>query len=75
MAGQTFTVRNSDPVLHNINSTRAKNNKGKNFAQPTKGHTTDMSFLNPEVAIQFRANGIEQIVDELKPMGVNENGK
>ncbi len=56
MAGQTFTVRNSDPVLHNINSTRAKNNKGKNFAQPTQGHTMDMSFSSPEVAIQFRCD-------------------
>ncbi len=28
-----------------------------------------------EVAIQFRANGIEQIVDELKPMGASDNGK
>ena len=56
MVGQTFTVRNSDPVLHNINSTRAKNNRGKNFGQPTKGHTTDMSFPNPEVAIQFRCD-------------------
>lgn len=56
MAGQTFTVRNSDPVLHNINSTRAKNNKGKNFAQPTQGSVNDMSFPNPEVAIQFRCD-------------------
>ena len=56
MAGQTFTIRNSDPVLHNINSTRAKKNIGKNFGQPTKGHTTDMSFPNPEVAIQFRCD-------------------
>jgi site-specific DNA recombinase len=28
-----------------------------------------------EVAIEFRANGIEQIVDELKPMSEQENGK
>ena len=28
-----------------------------------------------EVAIQFRENGIKQIVDELKPMGAKENGK
>ena len=28
-----------------------------------------------EVAIQFRANGIEQIVGELKPMSERENGK
>lgn len=56
MAGQTFTVRNSDPVLHNINSTRAKKNIGKNFGQPNQGHTTDMSFPNPEVAIPFRCD-------------------
>ena len=56
MAGQTFTVRNSDPVLHNINSTRAKKNIGKNFGQPFQGHTTDMNFQNPEVAIQFRCD-------------------
>ena len=28
-----------------------------------------------EVAIGFCANGIEQIIDELKPMRVNVNGK
>jgi hypothetical protein len=28
-----------------------------------------------EVAIEFRANGIEQIVDELKPMSERENGQ
>ena len=56
MAGQTFTTRNSDPVLHNVNSTRAKNNQGKNFGQPTKGQKTVMSFPNPEVAIQFRCD-------------------
>ena len=28
-----------------------------------------------EISIQFRSNGIEQIVDELKPMGANQNGK
>ncbi len=56
MAGQTFTVRNSDPVLHNINSTRAKNNQGKNFAQTAQGQVNPMSFANPEVAIQFRCD-------------------
>ena len=56
VAGQTFTVRNSDPVLHNINSTRAKKNIGKNFGQPTQGSVNEMSFPNPEVAIQFRCD-------------------
>ncbi len=56
MAGQTFIVRNSDPMIHNINSTRAKNNQGKNFAQTAQGQVNTMSFPNPEVAIQFRCD-------------------
>ncbi len=55
LAGQTFTVRNSDPVLHNVNSTRAKKNTGKNFGQPTKGQVNDLTFPNPEF-IQFRCD-------------------
>lgn len=54
-AGQTFTVKNSDPVLHNVNSTRAKKNTGKNFGQPTKGQVNDLTFNNPEF-IQFRCD-------------------
>jgi hypothetical protein len=56
MAGQTFIVRNSDSVLHNINSTRAKINKGKNFGQPTKGHVSEMVFDKKEVAILFKCD-------------------
>lgn len=55
LAGQTFTVKNSDPVLHNVNSTRAKKNQGKNFGQPTKGQVNDMTFNTPEF-IQFRCD-------------------
>jgi plastocyanin len=56
MAGQTFEVKNSDPVLHNVNSTRAKINKGKNFAQATKGMVSDMVFDKKEVPILFKCD-------------------
>ncbi len=56
MAGQTFTVRNSDPVMHNINSTSAKLNTGRNFAQTRKDQVNDLSFPNPELPIRFRCD-------------------
>ncbi len=54
-AGQTFTVRNSDPAMHNVNSTAAKKNPGKNFAQATKGQVNDMTFANPEI-VRFKCD-------------------
>jgi hypothetical protein len=56
MANQKFDVKNSDSVLHNVNSTRAKINKGKNFGQPTKGQVNDMVFDKKEVAVLFKCD-------------------
>lgn len=56
MKGQTFTVKNSDAVLHNVNSTRAKINKGKNFGQPNKGQVNDMVFDKTEIPILFKCD-------------------
>jgi plastocyanin len=56
MAGQKFEVRNSDPVLHNVNCSRAKINKGSNFAQATKGQVKEMSFDKMEVPILFKCD-------------------
>ena len=42
-AGQEFVVRNSDPVLHNINA-QPSVNRGFNFGQPQEGMTSTRSF-------------------------------
>jgi hypothetical protein len=55
-AGQTISIRNSDPTLHNVNAT-PKINKGFNFAQPVKGMVTEKVFDLPEVPpIRFRCD-------------------
>lgn len=56
MAGQTFEVKNSDSVLHNVNSSRAKINKGKNFAQANKGQVNELTFDKKEVPILFKCD-------------------
>ncbi len=49
MTGQVITVANSDPLMHNINMTQAKNNKGRNLSQPTKGMKEPVKFDKAEV--------------------------
>ena len=54
-AGQTFDVKNSDPVLHNVH-TLPKNNKEKNVGQPVKGMVTPFVFEKPEVLVKFKCD-------------------
>jgi hypothetical protein len=56
MAGQKFKVRNSDPVMHNVNSGTPKNNKGWNFSQVTAGQVNEKTFDNPELGIKLVCN-------------------
>jgi len=55
MAGQTFQVRNSDALMHNVNAT-PKVNKGFNFAQATAGQVNDKMFDKPELGAKFVCN-------------------
>jgi plastocyanin len=52
MAGQTFQLRNSDPIMHNIMAT-PKANKGFNFAQATAGQVNDKMFDKPELGVKL----------------------
>jgi hypothetical protein len=55
---QKFTIKNSDPTLHNVHATPNPKggNKEFNFAQPLKGMTTEKSFPAPEVAVRFKCD-------------------
>jgi plastocyanin len=53
--GQTLVIRNSDPVLHNVN-TRPSVNRGFNISQPQEGMTTQRSFSSAEVMIPVRCD-------------------
>lgn len=50
MVNQKFKIRNSDPLLHNVNAGYF------NFAQTTQGQETIKSFSKPEVAVKFMCN-------------------
>jgi plastocyanin len=55
--GQKITVRNSDPVLHNVHATpRKRGNKEQNRAQPP--HTPDLTFVfhAPEEFLRFKCD-------------------
>jgi plastocyanin len=54
-AGQNITIRNSDPVLHNINA-RPTANRGFNISQPQEGMTSDRSFSTSEVMIPVQCD-------------------
>ena len=54
-AGQQLTVRNSDPVLHNINASPTEN-RGFNRSQPQVGMEFETSFPTPEVMIPVRCD-------------------
>ena len=54
-AGQTFQIRNSDPLMHNVNAT-PKANKGFNIAQATAGQITEKVFDKPELGAKFACN-------------------
>jgi hypothetical protein len=60
VSGQTFEVINSDPLLHNVNTTRTRftdsRNKGFNIAQPVKGMRRDVTYYGQELFVQFRCD-------------------
>lgn len=55
MTNQPFRVRNSDPLMHNVNA-QAKVNKGFNFAQATQGQVNEKSFPLAESPIKLICN-------------------
>jgi hypothetical protein len=55
VTGQKFTIRNLDPVLHNVHAT-PKNNREFNFAQPTAGATATRSFGTAELFIPIKCD-------------------
>ena len=54
--GQTLTVRNSDPLMHNINASGGTANRGFNRSQPSAGMTLDATFDAPEVMIPVKCD-------------------
>jgi hypothetical protein len=54
-AGQPIAIRNSDPVLHNVN-TRPQTNRGFNISQPQAGMVTERTFNSQEVMIPVRCD-------------------
>ena len=57
-AGQTFNVKNSDAVLHNVHILPKPGgaNKEKNIGQPVKGMTTPLNFPGAEVLVKFKCD-------------------
>ncbi len=55
MANQDILIRNSDPVLHNINAS-PETNRGFNFGQPVEGMESTRSFPLAEVMIPVRCD-------------------
>jgi plastocyanin len=53
--GQTLRVTNSDPALHNVNST-PKANRGFNFGQPAGVPPATRVFTTPEIGVPFRCD-------------------
>lgn len=56
--GQQLTVKNSDPVLHNVHTTPAPDsgNKEKNLAQLPNGKDLLFTFDNPELMLRFKCD-------------------
>jgi len=55
LVGETFKVKNSDPIMHNVNAT-PKVNKGFNFAQAAKDQVNEKMFEKPELGVRFTCN-------------------
>jgi hypothetical protein len=53
--GQTLTVRNSDPLMHNVNAS-PRENRPFNFSQPQEGMETNRTLANAEVMIPVRCD-------------------
>ncbi|MBX3733159.1 MAG: hypothetical protein KF791_11265 [Verrucomicrobiae bacterium] len=57
LAGETLTIRNSDPFMHNVNCTpKDPRNKGFNISQANKGQINEKVFETPELRIRFACN-------------------
>lgn len=57
MAGQTVNIRNSDPLMHNVNfASSTAGNKVFNFVQATKGQVNPQQFAKPEVLVKLQCN-------------------
>lgn len=54
-AGQPLLIRNSDPLLHNVN-TQPRLNRGFNLSQPREGMETSRQFSVPEVMIPVQCD-------------------
>jgi len=55
MAGQAVEIRNSDPVLHNVNFAKsAAGNSTFNFAQTAGAKPTEKTFPNAEVFVRLQ---------------------
>jgi len=55
MAGQDLTIKNSDPLLHNIN-TQPEINRGFNISQPRAGMESSRTFRDAEVMIPVKCD-------------------
>jgi hypothetical protein len=57
-AGQPFTLRNSDPVLHNMHMTTrpGSGNREMNLGMPVRGMFTTKVFQQPEVFIRVKCD-------------------
>jgi plastocyanin len=57
-AGQSFMVKNSDAVLHNVHAMPkpGTGNKERNVGQPVKNMTTPFTFDKPEVLVKFKCD-------------------
>ena len=55
LVGQSFKLRKSDTVMHNVAAT-PKINKGFNFAQASAGQVNEKVFDKPELAVKLQCN-------------------
>jgi hypothetical protein len=55
VTGQKFTIRNSDPELHNVHAT-PKLNREFNLGQPLQGQVNLKSFPKPEVFVRMKCD-------------------
>jgi plastocyanin len=55
-AGQPIEIKNSDGVLHNVNSVAAKRNTGFNRAMPSGIQPLKATFKTPELSIPFKCD-------------------
>lgn len=55
MVGQTLTIRNSDPTLHNVHALPEENEEFNN-GQPFEGMTMDKTFDKVEVMVPFKCD-------------------